>query len=158
MTTYAQKLKDPRWQMKRLQIMKRDKFTCQLCGDKETTLNVHHKKYTYGKDPWDYENSMLITLCEHCHKEVEYIKRREVKHDFDEISICKIDGWEDGARIMWVSLNVLRYFKIYDRNNNDLIGYDIGFHKTNLIVDFLLEARKKTSKFFKENSNTGNLL
>jgi hypothetical protein len=69
--TYSEKLKDPRWQKKRLEIFKRDKFTCQLCTDKENTLVVHHKKYINGKEPWDYKNEFLITLCEKCHEKLK---------------------------------------------------------------------------------------
>jgi 5-methylcytosine-specific restriction endonuclease McrA len=35
--TYGDKLKDPRWQKRRLEIFKRDEWTCQQCGDTETT-------------------------------------------------------------------------------------------------------------------------
>lgn len=52
--TYSDKLKSPKWQKKRLEIMKRDKFACKLCGDTETQLHVHHKEYINGNDPWDY--------------------------------------------------------------------------------------------------------
>jgi hypothetical protein len=73
--TYAEKLRDPRWQKKRLEIMERDKFTCQLCGNNESTLNIHHLYYEKNKDPWDYNNDDLITLCEECHEyETECIK------------------------------------------------------------------------------------
>jgi len=67
--SYYEKLKDPRWQKKRLQIMQRDAFTCRHCGDTEETLNVHHKQYFKNKDPWDYEDKDLMTLCEVCHSE-----------------------------------------------------------------------------------------
>jgi len=65
---YSEKLKDPRWQKKRLEIMNRDKWTCQKCGDDETTLNVHHRIYLSNTDPWDYPGELLITLCENCHQ------------------------------------------------------------------------------------------
>lgn len=65
---YAQKLLDPRWQMMRLEILSRDKFTCKSCGDKTKTLHVHHCFYERGKDPWDYPESSLITLCCDCHE------------------------------------------------------------------------------------------
>lgn len=65
--TYSQKLKDPRWQKKRLEILNRDNFTCRCCGDSESTLHVHHKMYISGRDVWDYDNMLLITLCELCH-------------------------------------------------------------------------------------------
>ncbi len=71
---YAEKLKDPRWQKKRLEIMERDEFTCQCCKSKDKTLHVHHKTYEFGNDPWDYEDFNFITLCMLCHTEEEYQK------------------------------------------------------------------------------------
>lgn len=65
--TYAEKLKDPRWQKKRLEVFERDGWRCQTCDDDKTTLAVHHKKYVSGLEPWDYELRLLITLCERCH-------------------------------------------------------------------------------------------
>lgn len=65
MSTYTEKLKDPRWQKRRLEIMDRDKWTCQWCGRKDLTLNVHHMQYS--GDPWEADSAALITLCENCH-------------------------------------------------------------------------------------------
>lgn len=65
--SYKEKLKDPRWQKRRLEIMQRDDFTCQRCKDKEETLHVHHLHYVYGIEPWDYHPDFLLTLCETCH-------------------------------------------------------------------------------------------
>ena len=66
---YIEKLKDPRWQKKRLEILNRDEWYCQKCFDNETTLNVHHRYYLPKTDPWDYPESALIALCENCHSE-----------------------------------------------------------------------------------------
>ncbi len=65
---YSEKLKNPNWQKKRLEILNRDDWTCQLCKDKENTLHVHHKYYERRRSPWEYPNTALITLCEDCHK------------------------------------------------------------------------------------------
>jgi hypothetical protein len=65
--TYSEKLKDPRWQKKRLEIMQRDSFSCCSCSGSDNTLHVHHLQYERGKEPWDYQNSSLATLCESCH-------------------------------------------------------------------------------------------
>lgn len=65
--TYAEKLRDPRWQKKRLEILERDGWACQICGDKKTTLHVHHLYYEKNLDPWDYHIFTLMTLCEMCH-------------------------------------------------------------------------------------------
>lgn len=67
-TWYAKQRLDPRWQKKRLEVMERDKWTCQNCQSKDKTLNVHHKAYVKGLMPWEYENFVLVTLCEECHK------------------------------------------------------------------------------------------
>jgi hypothetical protein len=67
MKTYTEKLKDPRWQKKRLEIMQADGFRCRKCRDDKSTLNVHHLIYEKGKSPWDYPRAMLVTLCETCH-------------------------------------------------------------------------------------------
>jgi hypothetical protein len=67
--SYSEKLRDPRWQKKRLEILERDGWTCRECFDTESTLVVHHRKYLPGKDPWDYPEKLLITLCEGCHEQ-----------------------------------------------------------------------------------------
>lgn len=66
---YREKLKLPLWQKKRLEILQRDNWTCQECGDNKTTLTVHHIEYVDNFEPWDYPDNLLITLCEECHKE-----------------------------------------------------------------------------------------
>jgi hypothetical protein len=73
MKTYLEKLKDPRWQKKRLEILNRDEFTCQFCFDKESTLHVHHVKYS--NNPWDIDNQYLLSLCSDCHQSVENVKK-----------------------------------------------------------------------------------
>lgn len=65
--SYSEKLKDPRWQKKRLEILERDDWCCQCCFDTENTLSVHHVKYIKGREPWDYDESYFITLCSSCH-------------------------------------------------------------------------------------------
>lgn len=65
MKTYSEKLKDPRWQRKRLEVMQRANWRCELCGDPLSTLHVHHLGYERGKEPWEHED--LACLCEHHH-------------------------------------------------------------------------------------------
>jgi hypothetical protein len=64
---YARQYKDPRWQRVRLETMQRDDFACVECGDRDSTLNVHHVRYIRGVPPWAYPPWLLITLCESCH-------------------------------------------------------------------------------------------
>ena len=65
---YGDKLLDPRWQKKRLEILTDANFTCTYCADKESTLHVHHFCYTANGNPWDSPNDALICLCKKCHE------------------------------------------------------------------------------------------
>lgn len=76
MSAYSDLLKDPRWQKRRLEILQRDKFTCQRCGDDKSTLHVHHGYYAKGMRPWDYDSDTLLTVCENCHGDVEEERQR----------------------------------------------------------------------------------
>lgn len=69
--SYSDKLKDPRWQKKRLEILQRDGFTCLACHSQSKTLHVHHCYYVGRRDPWDYPDASLLTFCEKCHGEVD---------------------------------------------------------------------------------------
>lgn len=71
---YIQKLKDPRWQRKRLTIMDRDQWTCRRCDCTERTLQIHHLYYKPQTEPWDYPDEALITLCDLCHEKAEFMK------------------------------------------------------------------------------------
>ena len=82
--TYAELLRKPEWQKKRLEIMQRDDFTCQYCGCKERELQVHHRVYHKGAKPWEYDNRELITLCDRCH-EVETDVKNQLYDDFKHI-------------------------------------------------------------------------
>lgn len=76
--TYADLLKDPRWQKKRLEVFQAAYFTCELCGDERTTLHVHHLRYRRGRMPWEYPLADLLCLCETCHRAQHPEKRGEL--------------------------------------------------------------------------------
>lgn len=71
---YSELLRNPFWQRKRLEIFQRDNYTCQVCQDQFTNLQVHHKYYIDGAMPWEYPDEALITLCELCHEKEEFLK------------------------------------------------------------------------------------
>ena len=60
----------------RNEVLKRDNFTCQICGEKpkDTSLHAHHIKMFafYEDERFNVDNG--ITLCEECHKQIH---RRE---------------------------------------------------------------------------------
>jgi len=82
---YAEKLRDPRWQKKRLKILERDEWACQICHDSESTLVVHHRIYIAKTEPWDYPDDLLVTLCENCH-ELE----REIRPEYEKLLLNKV--------------------------------------------------------------------
>lgn len=70
MSNYSDKLKDSRWQRRRAEISLRDGYICQGChADDHRPVQVHHKYYRWGADPWDYPDDALVTLCDDCHAE-----------------------------------------------------------------------------------------
>ena len=91
---YAQKLRDPRWQRKRLEILSRDDFTCQECKATDKTLHVHHRFYKKGLEPWEYDKA-LVTLCEDCHSDTTEILEtmREVVGMLTINELSKLAEW-----------------------------------------------------------------
>jgi hypothetical protein len=99
MATYFEKLRDPRWQKRRLEIMSLTNFSCEGCGDKSKTLNVHHKIYRKRADPWDYADNELACLCEECH-EIEHASRTRIDEAISRLSLSDIDaiaGYAEGC-------------------------------------------------------------
>jgi hypothetical protein len=66
-STYSEKLRDPRWQRRRLEKLQKADFHCESCSDGKSTLHVHHRIYRKGADPWEYTDKELVVLCESCH-------------------------------------------------------------------------------------------
>jgi hypothetical protein len=77
--TYSDKLKNPKWQKKRLQVLDKANFICELCQDTDETLQVHHLKYLKGKEPWEYDLDNFKCLCESCHKAITILSWIEFK-------------------------------------------------------------------------------
>src|SRR5436309_15637661 len=69
---YGAALFDPRWKAKRAEILERDQHKCVHCKS-QNTLQIHHRQYHFSrtlnvfKNPWEYDNYLLIALCENCH-------------------------------------------------------------------------------------------
>jgi 5-methylcytosine-specific restriction endonuclease McrA len=72
---YAEKLKDPRWQKKRLVIFQRDDWTCQKCHRNDLTLNIHHILYLDNTEPWDYPDKLLMKTSQGLQNRVTEIKQ-----------------------------------------------------------------------------------
>lgn len=70
--SYWEKLQDPRWQKKRLEIFERDKFACRDCGETSERLEIHHEYYISKREPWDYPDEAFKTLCSTCHRSTTF--------------------------------------------------------------------------------------
>lgn len=130
--TYKEQLAHPNWQKKRLEILQRDKFTCQICLDTETQLQVHHKFYdkTYQTLAWEYPNHVYKTLCSDCHKALtDHINECGNDKEFDVIKVKSELG----------TTSVVIYTKgrlILDKKDGDVVY--IGEQSITKIVQFLI--------------------
>lgn len=116
--TYAEKLKDPRWQKKRLKILDRDHFTCQACRDETNTLHVHHLQYFKG-EPWEVDDIYLVTLCESCHEEEERLKSIDlIGEAFSRYGLTRIEI----RRLLEFSKYVIEHTEKRDRNIYNPLG------------------------------------
>ena len=100
--TYAEKLTDPRWQKKRLEILERDGWKCVACGDHKKTLHVHHGYYERGLDPWDYSSDTLWTLCVDCHDEAGS-RSRDIY-----LELARLHPSVNAAKVLVPTLNTWR--------------------------------------------------
>ena len=74
---YASKLRDPKWQKKRLEIFDRDGWRCLFCGTEIRNIQVHH--VVYGRrDPWDYPDDLYQTICSDCHEKRQQLTDKAV--------------------------------------------------------------------------------
>lgn len=55
----------------RLDIFKRDNFTCVECGKRDRTIEAHHIKPQSENPELRYEIDNGITLCHECHKQTD---------------------------------------------------------------------------------------
>ena len=92
LSSYAQKLKDPRWTRRKTQILTRDDFTCQECQRSDRPLHIHHEFYLRAHEPWEYKDEWLVTLCEVCHENRE--KSIEALHQ-------SLLGCSTGELLVW---------------------------------------------------------
>lgn len=118
MKSYSDKLKDPRWQKTRLKIFERDEFKCKICNRDTETLHAHHTYYEDFKDPWDYPDRAIITLCETCHN---------LSHNFKQIvDLLLIDAVDKSGNHIFDKIQLIAMFLILkkDLEDNNEIKYD----------------------------------
>lgn len=138
---YSDKLLDPRWQKKRLEVLQRDDFTCMMCRDKKTTLHVHHFCYAASGNPWDSDLDDLITYCECCHCLVTHL-HLEQKDDFIIYAVKKT--LENSSVLMCLTaFNEDRGITIYEyKNKNIRLESVLTFKMVDILADIVNRYRK----------------
>ena len=126
--SYLELLRDPRWQKARLLTMQRAGFACERCGDKDTTLNVHHKNYKSGHAPWEYELNNFVCLCRDCHEIVH--KQKEMINNL--LPYTKIDIAELMSALVAHQENAQYVGKLHPR----VFSYERSFYLGVLVFIF----------------------
>jgi len=142
--SYSEKLKDPRWQRKRLEVLETTDFHCESCSDHESTLHVHHKLYLKGKEPWEYNRKQLVVLCDRCHENIH------AENQFEElasmISMVPIDGPINARGISIMLCGMLVGHQLHAEDSPDLAE-----ERSYFIAG--IEARDKILSLLKECKN-----
>lgn len=95
--TYAEKLKDPRWQKKRLETFEAHGWKCDSCLTRINTLHVHHRYYVPGRQPWEYPVDCLQVLCSKCHKDTHHVDEDEDRGAEEwEVFLATLRAFEEG--------------------------------------------------------------
>ena len=83
-----------------------------------STLHIHHFRYRFDTEPWDYPDIDLITLCKNCHDGNNYLlpgeeclRRKLLKQkELESLGLDK-DGVETRLKIFCEQID---YFRNYD--------------------------------------------
>jgi hypothetical protein len=131
-TEYGKKLKNPKWQKKRLKILERDNFACVYCGDTETELHVNHK--SYNGEPWEAPDKDLETVCKHCHQLIHLNNAKELSK---KLMIKKqILPFDDiNASVLYVIINKAFHIYLIDHSNDDVLEMNGIINKE--MLDFI---------------------
>jgi|SRR6185503_697763 len=132
---YREKLLDPRWQMKRLEVLKNAGAKCEYCGSGVKTLHVHHAYYERGVQPWEYPNESLTALCKDCHEEVEQKKLRLLKLNVPLLGLDQVYGYAEAA------CNIMMGQPVNPNNYEEAVGAAdaIGGVSATVLCGFLVK-------------------
>ena len=81
---YSDFLQTPYWVAIRERVIKNVGYKCQLCGDKNSPLHVHHNTYEHHGYEHAYYKEDLIVLCERCHSIFHEFRILKEKEDSDD--------------------------------------------------------------------------
>lgn len=139
---FWQHYKDPRWQMRRLEVMQRFGFSCAVCLRSDKELHVHHKHYVTGRKPWEYADDELLCVCKDCHEQYTELSR-EIR-----ASLGALDYGEQ--------MQVLGYIQamsaVYELPSHDRITIKNGQYAKG-VADFLATTPEAVQKIAAKDNN-----
>ena len=159
---YWQLLKNPLWQQKRLEMLTAAGWECQNCGGKDSELQVHHKQYFKGKNPWEYENDQLEVLCRECHS-VEHQSIQNIKEIISLSDVNEIYNLLIGYSDLSISQRATQYdeYKNYDPQVQSIgtiakLLHFVDPKKYRNIAEFLIEnshhhLKDEAENFYRQN-------
>ena len=68
---YNAYMQTPEWKQRRVQVLKRDRYTCQACLN-ATATDAHHKTYDHFRQEPLFD---LVAVCRPCHKIITAMDR-----------------------------------------------------------------------------------
>jgi len=100
--SYAEKLRDPRWQKKRLDVLESAGWECLECGATARELHVHHYWYEPKRLPWEYPDKCFGVLCGSCHSKwhAEKLSIDKTLAGMLPTQVCQARGMLTGLRCM----------------------------------------------------------
>ena len=70
--SYKEQLTHPLWIKKRIEILERDNYCCQICGSELHKLEVHHLCYLPDFLIWEYDDELMVSVCGIHHYQLTY--------------------------------------------------------------------------------------
>lgn len=107
---YAELLRDPRWQKKRLEVLSAAEFKCSDCEDDKSPLHVHHRYYVSGRLPWEYPDFCFVVLCKTCHGMIpDFVEQARQDHQFALFNDWEVALDHFGTRIISLMQEELKH-------------------------------------------------
>lgn len=125
------------WSKKRLHVLQRDDWKCQLCG--KPGNQVHHRNYRNCSDNkcFNCPEEDLITLCDECHATLHAIKSESLKCGFfDEDHTIKLESNNMVSTSKGFYQSCKRTYKVTDNEVRQMY-----VHK--MIADFLKQGNQR---------------
>lgn len=142
-------MEHPEWQKRRLEVLSGSDFTCEVCGDNQKRLDVHHKIYRVKTKPWEYNNDELACLCKDCHEE-ETARVRQIRE------VIFLDAYERDVDLVVAA--IAPYEPEYLREDKELLLRAETIKKCCLLYgQDLIDIGKLADKLLSERKLCGGL-